>query len=294
MTQVSATAPAPLGFAKNIIELAKPRVNTLVLFTTACGYWLAPTTDKPLAGTLAFLFATSMLVASANTLNCWIERTSDGLMHRTRNRPLPSGRMAPGVALVWGTVLGIGALATLYFTSNLLTATLGAIALSTYVLLYTPLKRVSPVALYIGSLPGALPPLMGWTYATGGLATAGWFLFAILFIWQIPHFIAISVYLEEDYRRGGMRVLPIVKGGPAAWRQMIWTTGLLVVVSMAAIPLNLTGPAYIIVALAAGGAFFLSAVHGSKTGSVRAGRNSFIVSIIYLVVTIAALILDKA
>ncbi len=293
MAQVSAIAPTPLGFAKDIIELGKPRVTSLVIFTTACGFWLAPPSGRSGWNTLAFLFATSMLVASANTLNCWVERDSDGRMLRTRNRPLPAGRMAPGVALVWGTVLGLGALTALFFAANLLTAFLGAVALSVYVLVYTPLKRVSPAALYIGSVPGAIPPLMGWAYATGGLAAPGWFLFALLLVWQIPHFIAISVYLEEDYRRGGLQVLPVVKGGPAAWRRMILTACLLFLVSLAAVPLKLAGPYYFAVALVAGGGFIYSATTGARTGTVRAGRNTFIVSIVYLMAMVSALILDK-
>ena len=293
MALAAATSPAAIGFARDIVNLGKPRVTTLVIFTTATGIWLAPQSGATLTTTLSFLFATSILVASANTLNCWVERKSDGLMHRTRDRPLPAGRLAPGVALVWGSVLGVLALVLLQLTSNTLTAALGAIALLTYVLIYTPLKRVSPAALYVGAVPGAIPPLMGWTFATGGLAAPGWFLFALLFIWQIPHFIAISVYLEEDYRRGGLQVLPVAHGSKAAWRQMIWTAAALLVTSLAAIPLGIAGVAYTAVAVAAGTVFVHGAWQGSKTPTAKAGRKVFAISILYLIAVVTALILDK-
>jgi protoheme IX farnesyltransferase len=292
MAQAAATSPAAIGFARDVVNLGKPRVTTLVLFTTATGIWLAPSTGAALATTLSFLFATSILVASANTLNCWVERKSDGLMHRTMNRPLPAGRLAPGFALVWGSVLGLLALVLLQLTSNTLTVALGAIALLTYVLIYTPLKKVSPAALYIGAIPGAIPPLMGWTFATGGLDRPGWFLFALLFIWQIPHFIAISVYLEEDYRRGGLQVLPVARGGPAAWRQMILTSAILLALSLAAVPLGIAGSVYLVVAALAGAVFVHGAWQGSKTGTTKAGRRVFLISIIHLVAVVTALILD--
>ncbi len=293
MAQAAATSPAAIGFARDIVNLGKPRVTTLVIFTTATGIWLAPPSGATLATTLSFLFATSLLVASANTLNCWVERKSDGLMHRTMNRPLPAGRLAPGVALVWGSVLGTLALVLLQLTSNTLTAVLGTIALLTYVVIYTPMKRISPMALYVGAVPGAIPPLMGWTFATGSLDTPGWFLFALLFIWQIPHFIAISVYLEEDYRRGGLQVLPVAHGSKAAWRQMIWTAAALLAVSLAAVVLNIAGPIYLAVATLAGAVFVHGAWKGSKNPTAKAGRKVFAISILYLVAVVTALILDK-
>jgi protoheme IX farnesyltransferase len=293
MAHAAATTPAAIGFARDIVNLGKPRVTTLVIFTTATGIWLAPPNGAGLTTTLSFLFATSLLVASANTLNCWVERNSDGLMHRTMDRPLPAGRLAPGVALVWGSVLGLLALVLLHLTSNTLTAALGSIALLTYVLVYTPLKRVSPAALYVGAVPGAIPPLMGWTFATGSLDTPGWFLFALLFIWQIPHFIAISVYLEEDYRRGGLQVLPVAHGSKAAWRQMIWTSAALLAMSLAAAALGIAGPVYLVVATLAGAVFVHGAWTGSKAPTAKAGRKVFAISILHLIAVVTTLILDK-
>jgi protoheme IX farnesyltransferase len=292
MAQAAATSPTVIGFARDVINLGKPRVTSLVLLTTAAGIWLAPSSGAGFVTTLGFLFATSVLVGSANTLNCWVERESDGRMHRTRIRPLPAGRLSPGFALAWGTLLGLAALVLLRITSNNLTTALGAIALLTYVLIYTPMKRISPAALYVGAIPGAIPPLMGWTFATGGLSTPGWFLFFLLFLWQIPHFIAISVYLEEDYRRGGLQVLPVARGGTAAWRRMILATGVLLAVSLAPVPLGIAGPAYLLVAGAAGAMFLYGAIRGSKTGTATAGRRVFLVSILHLICVVAMLILD--
>ena len=183
----------------------------MVVFTTAMGLWLAPGSIGA-ARTVLLLFGTALLVGSANTLNCWYERETDGLMNRTRNRPLPAGRLDPSVALALGIVGAAFAIPILSFAINPLTALLGAIAHATYVLVYTPLKKVSPWALEVGAIPGAIPPLMGWTAATGTLSLPGWFLFGILFFWQIPHFLAIAIYLEADYRRGGFKVFSVERG----------------------------------------------------------------------------------
>ena len=198
---------------RDLLDLAKPRITTMVVFTTAMGLWLAPGSIGA-ARTALLLFGTALLVGSANILNCWYERETDGLMIRTRNRPLPAGRLEPGTALALGIACGVFAIPLLALAINPLTAVLGAIAHSTYVLVYTPLKKVSPWALELGAIPGAIPPLMGWTAATGTLSLPGWFLFGILFFWQIPHFLAIAIYLEDDYRRGGLKVLSGGGRGP--------------------------------------------------------------------------------
>jgi protoheme IX farnesyltransferase len=176
---------------RDLLDLAKPRITSMVVFTTAMGLWLAPGTIGA-ARTALLLCGTALLVGSANTLNCWYERETDGLMIRTRNRPLPAGRLDPWTALAFGAVCGVFAIPILAIAINPLTALLGAIAHATYVLVYTPLKKLSPWALEIGAIPGAIPPLMGWTAATGTLSLPGWFLVGILFFWQIPHFLAIA------------------------------------------------------------------------------------------------------
>lgn len=278
--------------ARDIVELAKPRITLMVLCTTAVGLWIAPAGLTPIA-TALFLLGTGGLVASANTLNCWVERESDGKMRRTRDRPLPSGRMSPRSAMIAGVFEGSAALALVLWTTNLLTAALGAIALLSYVLVYTPLKRISWLAVVVGAVPGALPPLMGWTAATGTLAAPGWLLFGILFFWQLPHFIAISLYLKEDYRRGGLQVLPLVQGDAGARRHLFVYTILLVAVSLAAHPLHIGGTSYLVVAAGLGAMFLYFAARGLRS-VVESGwaRRTFAYSLIYLPILIAVLVID--
>ena len=286
------TDPTPMSRIRDLADLGKPRITALVLLTTALGLWMAPgSLGWPTTG--LFLLATAMLVASANTLNCWVERETDGLMHRTRNRPLPTGRLAPSVALAWGLLLGAASLVLLWATSNPLNFALGAGALFSYVLMYTPLKRVGWWAVLVGAVPGAIPPLMGWTALTGTLSAEGWALFGILFFWQLPHFIAISLYLKDDYRRGGLRVLPLVHGDAASRRHLFAYTILLVVVSLAILPLGLAGALYVVAAAILGGGFLAVAAIGLRP--VVAGtwaRRAFAYSLAYLPLLIGFLVID--
>ena len=255
-------AGAPTGaLIRDTIELTKPRITTMVVFTTAMGLWLAPGSIG-VARTALLLIGQAMLVGSANIFNSWYERDVDGLMHRTRLRPLPAGRLDPWAAVALGVGCGVFAIPILALAINPLTALLGAIAHATYVLVYTPLKRISPWALEVGAIPGAIPPLMGWTAATGALALPGWFLFGILFFWQIPHFLAIAIYLEEDYRRGGFKVLSVVRGPKASARWLAGYTFVLVAVSLLAQPLGLAGFPYSIAAAALGAGFLAAARQG--------------------------------
>lgn len=285
--------PADAGARlRDLVELGKPRITMLVLFTTAVGLWMAPGSLGAI-GTFLFLLGTAGLVVSANTLNCWVERESDGLMLRTRRRALPAGRLEPRIALVSGLIVGFGSLALVWATTNPLTFGLGATALLSYVLAYTPLKRVSWLALLVGAVPGAIPPLMGWTALTGELSAPGWVLFGILFFWQLPHFIAISLYLKEDYRRGGLQVLPLVHGDAVARRHLFAYTLLLVGVSLGAIPLGLAGPAYLVSAIVLGAGFVWLAARGLRP-VVEAvwARRAFGYSLIYLSLLIGILVLD--
>lgn len=264
----------------------------LATFTASVGLWMAPG-SLGLARTAGFLLAATGLIASANTLNCWVEREIDGRMHRTRNRPLPSGRLDPRLALAAGLLEAVAALALLAVTTNLLTVTLGAAALGIYVGIYTPLKRVSWWAVVIGAVPGAIPPMMGWTAGTGTLSVAGWTLFGILFFWQLPHFIAISLYLKDDYRRGGMKVLPLVQGDTMARRHLFAYTILLVLVSLAASPLGMAGTAYFVTASLLGAGFLYMAATGlRKTAGAVWARRTFAYSLVYLSVLIGVLVLD--
>jgi protoheme IX farnesyltransferase len=286
---IAAESPS-VASLRDVFDLAKPRITSMVVFTTAMGLWLAPGSIGT-ARTVLLLFGTALLVGSANTLNCWYERETDGLMNRTRHRPLPAGRLDPSVALALGIVGAAFAIPILSFAINPLTALLGAIAHATYVLVYTPLKKVSPWALEVGAIPGAIPPLMGWTAATGTLSLPGWFLFGILFFWQIPHFLAIAIYLEADYRRGGLKVFTVERGPVAAARWLAFYTVTLIAVSLLAQPLGLAGAAYTSAAVVLGLGFLAFAVRG-VTGAVEAAwaRRTMLYSIIWLTALMLSLV----
>ena len=293
-TRPETLARAAQARIRDLVELGKPRITLLVLVTAAVGIWLAPGAMPPLRTGL-FLAATALLVASANTLNCWYERDVDARMHRTRNRPLPAGRLEPGVALGYGVALGAAALGLLAAGTNLVTTALGALALVSYVLVYTPMKRLSPWAIVVGAVPGAIPPLMGWTAATGSFGWPGSLLFGILFCWQLPHFVAIALYLEDDYRRGGLRVLSVVYGDVVARRHLFAYTLLLVAVSFAALPLGLGGTLYFAAAAVLGAGFVWIAARGlgSDVG-VRWARSAFAYSLLYLPALITVLVIDAS
>ena len=277
---------------KDAVELAKPRITGMVVFTTAMGLWAAP---APLsaARTVALLVGTTMLVASANIFNSWMERDVDARMLRTKERPLPAGRFDPWSALALAVGLGVFAIPILAVIVNPLTALLGAIAHAVYVLVYTPLKRVTPWALEIGAIPGAVPPLMGWAAATNGVAAGGWLLFGILFLWQLPHFIAIAIYLREDYARGGLRVVSVVRGEASARRRLLAWTVVLVAWSFLALPLGAAGIPYAVVAAIVGLGFLAIAVDGVRRAVGGAwARRAMLYSLVYLVAVAAALVLD--
>ncbi|MEM6960939.1 MAG: heme o synthase [Myxococcota bacterium] len=283
---------ADLGTFRDYVALTKPRVTTLVLITMAGGMWLAPQTPS-LAVVFAALLGTATVVGSANALNCWIERDADRLMARTASRPLPAGRMHPRHALIFGTCLGLISVPMLTFLVNPLTGLVGAAALISYVAVYTPLKQKSPVALLIGAVPGALPPLMGWTAATSRLEAPAVVLFLILFLWQIPHFIAIAIFRQEDYTRAGMKVLPAVYGAQTAKIHAVFWATILIPVSLLLVPMGVAGTAYLVTALALGLFFLAVTLVGLKsTAGRRWARQLFFASLLYLTLLFVVLIVD--
>ena len=292
MSELLVPRAASISHLRDLVELGKPRLSLLVVFTSAIGLWLSPSQPGPLP-TVVFVVSTACLVFAANTLNCWIETEIDGLMHRTRTRPLPARRLEPSTALFSGSFLSVVALSSLYLTTNPLTVLLGVVALVTYVLVYTPLKRVSPWSVLVGAVPGALPPLMGWTAATGSLAVPGWFLFGILFFWQLPHFIAISLYLKDDFLRAGIQVLPVACGERFARRQLVLSTGVLVLFSLAGTPLGIAGSFYTATACVLGAGFLWMALPGlGRSADDAWARRVFGYSLIYLPTLIAILVLN--
>jgi len=280
----------PLALARDLVALGKPRLSLLVVCTAAGGYWLAPGRHDAVVA-LALLVGTSLVVGGANALNNFLERDVDGLMRRTRNRPLPAGRLDPWVAAAVGLGLPALALPALAWFANGLTATLASLALFSYVVVYTPLKRHSSLALFVGAVPGAIPPLMGWTAATGRLDQGGLALFALLFCWQIPHFLAISMYLKDDYARGGLKVFALEHSERTTRAWSAATSVLLVPVSLSLVPLGLAGPVYAFAAAFLGTGLSAYALSGLSSGSPpRWARNFFLLTLAYLSLLFAALI----
>ena len=279
---------------RDLIALTKPRITAMVLLTTAGGLWLAPGTVPPMIA-LAAVLGTSLVVSSANSLNCWMERDVDKHMARTRKRPLPDGRMDARVALWFGLVLGAFSVPLLALAVNPLTGLLAAIALASYVLIYTPMKQVSPAALLVGSVPGAMPPLMGWTAATGSLEAPGFVLFGILFLWQLPHFLAIAMFRESEYVKAGIRVMPAVRGHARTKLHAALYAGALVPVSLMLVPLGIAGTVYLVVVGLAGLLFAGLCVSGlRKEAGTRWARSVFFASLVYLPLLFAALAVDVA
>jgi protoheme IX farnesyltransferase len=282
----------PASLWRELIAITKPRITTQVLFTTAGGIWLAPN-PMPFGRALIAVLATTLIVGAASALNCYIERDSDKLMARTQNRPLPSGRLDPAIALIFGLGMACLAVPLLALGVNQLTGFLGALAFVGYVWVYTPLKRVTPWALEIGAIPGAIPPLLGWTAATGRIELPGLVLFGILFIWQLPHFLAISLFRKEEYAKAGIKVLPVVKGDEVTKRRIPLQVAALVACSLLLYPLGVAGKLYFITACVLGGAFLFEALRGLRPGAdAKWAKRLFIGSLFYLTLLFVAIGLD--
>ncbi len=278
---------------RDIVSLTKPRLSGLVIFTAGGGLVLAPG-SIPVWRAVGTLLATSLVVGSANAFNCYIERDLDQHMERTRSRPLPAGRLDPSVALWVGFILGLIALPALAFFSNMLTAALGLLGLLSYVLAYTPLKQRSALALWVGAIPGAIPPLMGWTAVRGRVELAGLVLAGVLFCWQIPHFIAVALARREDYARAGHKILPLVATDRATKLHALAWTLLLVVATLALKPLGVVGNLFDVAAMLLG-VFFLARVilgFARPEGDLAWARKVFIGSLVYLTALFAILAFD--
>lgn len=294
MSEIDAQKPqtAYSSLIRDLAILMKPQITALVLITTAGGVWMAPG-SIPLASLLAALFGTLGVVVGANTMNCYIERESDKYMGRTKNRPLPAGRISHQKALIYGLLIAIISGWILWRWVNWTTTYLAAIAFISYVWIYTPMKRLSPQALIVGSIPGALPPLMGWTAVTGRIDLAGLVLFGVLFFWQIPHFIAIAFYRQREYERAGLKTFPSQYGHTNALIQgVIWSL-FLVITSLLLAPLGVAGWLYTSIASILGGVLLWYSVIGfwAPQRNVWA-RRFFLYTLIYLTALFGALVLD--
>lgn len=264
------------------LELTKPRITTMVVFTTMVGFVVASArVDTALL--LATLVGTALVAAGAAVLNQVLERDTDALMWRTRERPLPAGRVGLREAVAYGSCLSLLGLGALLWSSGWLSAAVAATTLVSYLGLYTPLKRRTSLATLVGAVPGALPPVIGWAAARGTLEGGAFVLFAILFLWQIPHFLAIAWLYRDDYARGGFPMLPVVdREGVFTARQAVVHSLALLFVSLAPFAAGGAGPWYLAGAFLLGATYVLFALRLASARDLPAARGLFVVSVLYL------------
>jgi protoheme IX farnesyltransferase len=278
------------------VELTKPRIAVLVLFTVAAGAVLAGGGAVDPLVLLHTLLGTALVAAGASALNQWLERHSDGLMKRTANRPLPAGRLQPLEAAAFGAGLG---LAGLVYLAVLLpqpwAALVAAVTFASYVFLYTPLKRVTSLNTLVGAVPGALPPLIGWTAVRGSLDDTAVALFAVVFFWQVPHFLAIAWIYREDYGRAGLRMLPVAdRGGKLTGRQMFNYCLALIAASLMPVASGSAGWLYTAGALLLGLGFLACTVSFWRCGTTASARRVLRASLLYLPALLTLLLLSVA
>jgi heme o synthase len=267
----------------DFIALAKPRLNFLVVVSSLAGYLMAGGDTANAVRLVLMLAGTALVACGASAFNQVIERGPDSLMERTRLRPVPDGRLQPGEALVFATAMSAGGLLILAAGVNLLSAAVACATLLTYALIYTPLKRRSSFATVVGAIPGALPPVIGWAAASGSLSPGAWVLFGIVFLWQLPHFLAIAWIYREDYARAGFPMLPVVEpDGRSTGRQAILYGAALLPVSLAPTLVGMTGTGYFVAAFVLSLLFLGLIMKFARTRALRDARRLFFGSIIYL------------
>jgi protoheme IX farnesyltransferase len=277
----------------DFVTLTKPRVVLMVLVTTAVGYRLGSAGAPDWVRLLQTLAGTALAAAGTLALNQYLERESDGLMRRTQHRALPDGRLAPREALVFGTLLTLIGLGYLALVVGSLAAGMTLATTGLYLFLYTPLKRLTPLATLVGAIPGALPPLSGWVAARGELGPEGWILFAILFLWQVPHTLSIARLYEEDYARAGIRVLPVVDSeGRSTERQIVLGSLALWAVALLPTLVGLTGSLYFFGALALGSAFLACGIAHALGPSRVSARRVVLASVLHLPLLFALMAFD--
>jgi len=302
MGDLDTTAAAPLTLPRvaasrraDWLELTKPRITMMVLVTTMIGFFMATPGNLHWPLIVQVLAATTLVAGGASTLNQYMERDLDALMRRTARRPLPAGRIEPTAALAFGVLSSCAGTLWLAFAANFLTGAVAAATVLSYVFAYTPMKRTSPLSTIVGAVPGALPPVGGWAAATGQVPPEAWILFAIVFIWQLPHFLAIGRLYREDYARAGYPMMPVVdtEGRTTGQHMVIWSLAL-IPVSLATTIVGLTGLFYSVGALLLGAWFAWASVRFLQRRTDRAAKELFLASVIYLPVLCLLMVLDKA
>jgi len=275
-------------------ELTKPGITRLVLVTTAAGFYLASRGSIDVMLLLNTLIATGLVASGTNALNQWAERHADGQMRRTANRPLPSGRLESRRAFIFAWSIAIIGLIYLWAVVNLTTAMVVAVSLTSYVFIYTPLKRRTWISTPIGAVPGALPILAGWTASGEPISAGAWALFAIMFAWQMPHFYALAWIYREDYGRAGFRMLTVVDGtGARAARHTLMFTAALIPISVLPTVLGVSGDIYMVGAIALGLAFLFLTTGMLRKPDERIAWRIFTGSIVYLPMLLLLMVVDK-
>lgn len=298
---MSATAaeiqePRVLGMRERIgafVELTKPRIAFMLVLTSAAGFFLGTkgAFDFPVFANA--MIGIALLAFGVATLNQYIERSTDKLMDRTAKRPLPTGRIQPTEALIFGVVQCVVSELYLYFLVNPLTAFLGLTVIVGYVFLYTPLKTRTTASTAIGAIPGAMPPLMGWTAAANEISLGAWALFTMLFLWQFPHFLAIAWMYREEYAKAGIKMLPVVEpSGRITARQIVLFAIMLVPVSLAPFFLNFAGPVFLVGGSLLGLWFLFESIRTARIRTVEQARRLLLVSVLYLPLIFALAVVD--
>lgn len=278
---------------KNYLALTKPRITWLILMSTGIGYFFGYRGPLDLWLLLHTLLGTALLASGTATLNQWYERDADARMHRTESRPIPSGLVTPLKAFLFGLALIVLGELELALGVNVLTAWIGFATVASYLVLYTPMKQRTWLSTTVGAFPGAMPPLIGFAAARGALTLEAWVLFAIIFLWQFPHFYAIAWMYKDDYARAGIRMLPVVEpDGVSTSRHILAFALLLLPVSLLPGFLNMTGHWYLAAALVLGAFFLRSAVRIARDRTPLNARLVLKASVIYLPLLYIALVLD--
>lgn len=294
----TAVAPLPRLSARDRIaayaELTKPRITFLIVLTSAAGFALASPGAVNYSALLSAMFGIALLSSGIATLNQYIERDLDSLMRRTADRPLPSGKLHPNEALVFGWTLTIVAEVYLALMVNPLSALLGLTVIAGYLFAYTPLKTRTTLSTMVGAFPGAVPPLIGWAAARGEIGLEAWVLFAILFLWQFPHFLAIAWMYREDYGRAGILMLPVVEPeGRVTAQQIVVYTVLLLPVSLLPAVLGTSGKIYFVGAIVLGLLFLYSSVRAAVSKSRQEAKRLLLASVIYLPLLFILMVVNR-
>ena len=290
----NAAAVAEKSWPVVLADLVKARLTGLVLLTTFVGFYLGERGAVNFLQMFHALFGTALVASGAAALNQLLERDYDAEMRRTADRPLPSGRLQPATVAIFGGVCSVAGLIYLATLVNLLTSVVGAVTSISYLFIYTPLKRVTWTNTLVGAIPGALPPLMGWTAARNELGGEGWALFAILAFWQLPHFFAIAWMYRDEYAKAGFIMLPNVDAdGSRTGQQAVVNTVALFAASLCPFFFKMAGITYFVAAIILGAGFLFYAVQFSRQLTIVRARQLFLASIIYLPLLLTALVWDK-